>query len=183
MHTQVYGTLHWPGDRCVAMPGHEDGDGCPENHRVGTCRFLAKHNSFAQEDELIAYWVSDDREARRYQRWLDKRRPIVGEDFGAWGSRFDPVQRDQFMAQRPRYYYMGLAIDALRGVPVAVVRPAGTFTALYVNVSEVLRRVSKHKKRRALRYGRGTTPESQWAIDELCERAVDDWRDKHARTA
>jgi hypothetical protein len=130
----------------------------------------------ATVEETIASWKADDREQRALD-WKQEQQAILDGTYGKYGSRFDPVSRDQFMAQRPEYYLTATGVDGMHFTPVAVVRVPSTPIHLYVNVSAAFVKTTKSQRRHARRHGK-PVQEVTVTVEELCKEAVALWWNK-----
>jgi hypothetical protein len=121
--------------------------------------------------EAIATWKADDREQRALD-WKQEQQAILDGTYGQYGSQFDPVARDQFMAQRPAYYLKATGVEGMHGRPVAVVRVPSTGIYLYLDVSAAFVKPTKSQRRHARRHGKQVQAVT---VEQLCEQAVDLW--------
>ena len=131
----------------------------------------------ATVEETIASWQADDREQRALD-WKLEQQAIIDGTYGKYGSRFDPVSRDQFMAQRPEYYLTATGMDGMHFTPVAVVRVPSTPIHLYVNVSAAFVKPTKSQRRHGRRHGKPVQQEV--TVEELCQQAVAWWWNKRS---
>jgi hypothetical protein len=132
--------------------------------------------SDAAVEEAIATWKADDREQRALD-WKREQQAILDGTYGTYGSRFDPVARDQFFAQRPAYYLKATGIDGMHGRPVAVVRVPSTSIYLYVNCAAAFVKATKNQRRLARRRGK---PVQAVTVEQLCQQAVQLWWNKRS---
>ena len=104
---------------------------------------------FQLEEDLIEHWKAEDR-AERDELLKLERAQIHGEK-GAFGRRFDPVERDVFMAGCPDHFPKAL----------------GTPGHLYVDVSrpKATPALSKNKRRKIRRHGH----EAPAKVNQLCQ--------------
>jgi len=129
----------------------------------------------AVTEETIASWKADDREQRALD-WKREQQAILDGTYGTYGSQFDPVARDQFMAQRPEYYLKAKGMDGVHFRPIAVVRVPSTSLYLYVDVSAAFVNPTKNQRRLARRRGK---PIQEVTVEEICQQAVQLWWNKH----
>lgn len=128
---------------------------------------------FRLEADLIEGWKDQDRAEREALLQIE-RAQIHGEK-GVFGSTFDPVARDVFMANRPEYYLRGTGVSVFGTVrPVALVRVPSTNIGLFVDVAGA-KALSKNKRRKMRRYGQ-EAPAGD--VDQLCRQAVAHWWSK-----
>ena len=135
-------------------------------------------------EETIASWQADDREQRALD-WKREQQAILDGTYGSYGSRFDPVARDAFMAQRPEFYLKARGMDGMHFRPVAVVRVPSTSVYLYVDVSEAFAKPTKPTKSQRKNARRRGKPIQEVAVtsvtvEELCQQAVQLWFNKHS---
>ena len=132
----------------------------------------------ATVEETIASWQADDREQRALD-WKLEQQAIIDGTYGKYGSRFDPVSRDQFMAQRPEYYLTATGMDGMHFTPVVVVRVPSTSIYLFVNVSAAFVKTTKSQRRHAHRHGK-PVQEVMVTVEDLCKEAVRLWWNKRS---
>ena len=126
-----------------------------------------RHHYPVVVEECIDYWKADDREGRNYE-WKQEERRIHHGEKGRFGQRFDPIDRETFVARRPEYYLVALGVSPFTFKQVAVVRVPSTHMHLFVEVGDV--KLSKNKRRQLARYG--VMPGE---IHQRCLAAVRDW--------
>lgn len=123
---------------------------------------------------LIADWQSEDHQ-RREADWKHEERRIHHGEKGVFGRRFDPIEREVFMATRPEYYLRDTGVSVFGSVrPVALVRVPSTNIGLFVDVANA-KALSKNKRRKMRRYGQEESAED---VDQLCRQAVAHWWSK-----
>jgi hypothetical protein len=133
----------------------------------------------AAVEEAIATWKADDRELRALD-WKREQQAILDGTYGTYGSRFDPVARDQFMAQRPVYYLKATGMDGMHARPVAVMRVPSTSIYLFIDVSAAFApKATKNQRRLARRRGKPVQVQAV-TVEQLCEQAVQLWWNKHS---
>lgn len=125
--------------------------------------------------ETVHYWTIDDRSQREYAWKLEQRELHRTGEIGKFKRRFDPVERDVFSQQQPSYYMLGLGMDGVTHRQIAIVRVAGTYVHLHVDVSSAVVTLAKSKRRRLVRRGGQPPVEVQKAIESLCFEAVQDY--------
>lgn len=125
----------------------------------------------ATVEETKASWKADDRELWALD-WKREQRTLHDGTYGSYGSQFDPVARDVFMAQRPEYYLKATGVDGVHFRPVAVVRVPSTNLHLFVDVSEAFVKPTKSQRRHARRHGK---PVQEVTVEQLCQQAVQEW--------
>lgn len=123
-------------------------------------------------DKLIKDWVADDRQARAYQQRLERLRLHRLPEKGNIRGRFNAISRAIFYDSQPSFYMEALGISGLTFKPFAKVRISSSYTRLHVDISEPLRKVSKNRKRKAVRYCKALPVDTQTEVDHLCSMAV-----------
>ena len=122
---------------------------------------------------LIADWKAQDRqqdtaewqeERKRLHSLAERRYPLRGQ--------FSSIAKDIFFARQPSFYLLGLGVSGLTFKPFARVRLASSFVNLYVDLGDMLKGVSKAKRRKAIRYGKPLSLEIQGEIAQVCRLAV-----------
>ena len=125
---------------------------------------------------LISDWKADDREARNLEYRLESiRLHSLAEPRQPLRGTFSAISKDIWKSSQPLYYIEGLGISGLTLQPFVRVRLSSSFMRLYVNLGEVLRGVSKSKKRKAIRYGKPLPATIEQAINQLVRRSVLDY--------
>jgi len=130
----------------------------------------------AIEDYQIKEWVADDKsEAMRI--WYREQRTLhdLGEQREPIRGRFNNIGRDIFAGNQPVYYLEGLGISGVTLKPFAKVKLASSYLRLYVDLGNNLRGISKHKRRKAIRYGKELPLEVESKVAELVKLAVRDY--------
>jgi len=103
---------------------------------------------------IIGYWKLDDREARQ-ALWETERKAIHSlNERNYKAGRFGSVSSVIFHESQPLYYIDGLGMSGLTLKPFVKVKLSSSYTHLYIDLGESLRKVSKHSKRKAIRYGK-----------------------------
>jgi len=115
-------------------------------------------------EQLIKDWKAEDR-ATRQAEWEAERKALhsLGERRYPLRGQFSAIGKDIFYADQPQYYIEGIGISGLTFRPFAKVRLASSFVRLHIDLGDSLKKVSKNKRRKALRYGK---------IPETVKRAV-----------
>lgn len=123
-------------------------------------------------EKLVKDWIEDDRQARVYQRRLEMLRLHRLPEKGSIRGRFNAISRTIFYDTQPSFYMEALGISGLTFQPFAKVRISSSHTRLHVDISEPLRKVSKNRKRKAVRYCKALPVDTQSEVDHLCSMAV-----------
>jgi len=112
------------------------------------------HPEFCRRvEDLIEHWKSDDRDAKAYQLKLERRElHRLDERRPRRSPLFDP---EIFYSGQPVFYLEGLGVSADYPFrPVAKVRLASSSVKLFIDLTEVLRPLSKNQRRKALRHNK-----------------------------
>ncbi len=131
---------------------------------VGPMRVAVQHEELADlygvvEERATEDWKQEDRDARTFDRRLAQQHAPTGE-VGQFGSiidphrrrRYDPVEVDGFVQNRPRYYLKGYGVDGeLRRYAKA--RIPGTNIVLHVDVSQSIQELSQRNRKWLRRNG------------------------------
>ena len=119
-------------------------------------------------EEAIRVWITLDREEReaswrRERRFLHALPPITHR------GQFDSIDREIFLANRPLWNIQAVGVGAFTFQRVLKVRIPGLHNeVVWVNLPAP-KGVSKNRKRRWLRYGKGSLPEED---EDLMVRVV-----------
>lgn len=125
-------------------------------------------------DALVKDWIADDRDARAFILRLQRQTLHRLPERGAIRGIFSAISRTIFHDNQPLFYFEGIGISGLTFQPFVKVRLASSCTRLHVDIGDVLRGVSKNRRRKAIRYSKALPPEAQRQVDSLCGRAVAD---------
>lgn len=122
------------------------------------------------QEALIGSWRDAQRELARIARQTTP----TGE-LGRFGSHFDPVSRDVFMAARPDYYLVGHGVSAWTKRRVVVVRVPSTFIFLFIDLSKT--RLSNNARHKIKRYGKWPVVpvDASLTEDKLIRLCVEDF--------
>ena len=104
---------------------------------------------------IIGDWIAEDRQAKAYERKAIARLLHTIPEVGKLRGRFSAISRDIYHESQPIYFIECLGISGLTFKPFAKVRIASSYTRLFVDLQAPLVRVSKNRKRKYLRYGKG----------------------------
>jgi len=138
------------------------------------CKDPFRHHYEFYVEELIRYWIAEDR-AQAEAEWKAERERMHRGPTRIRQGRFDTVSRAEFLARQPDYYLVGISVDALTFRPVAKVRIPSTYVHLFVDIAPAVERLSKNKRRKASRYGKPLPKETQETVEKLVQKAVADW--------
>ena len=121
---------------------------------------------------LVKDWVADDREENSFMYRVIKANLHRIPERGALRGRFNFVSRDIYHDSQPQYYLEAIGLDAVKFKPFAKIRIASGYTRLHVDIDEPLKVLSKHKKRKAIRYGKGLPVDVQKQVESICNLAI-----------
>jgi len=143
---------------------------CVFGHRP--CPYPQHHHYEPYTEGVIRDWVADDRaQAEAEWRALERAMHGLAERKPERGP-FNATAKDAFYAQQPQYYIEGLGVSGLTFTAFVKVRLASSYVNLFVDIGKALRGVSKHRRRKAIRYGKALPLEVQEKVDEVCGQAV-----------
>jgi len=125
-----------------------------------------------KESEVISDWVKDDRESKAYLNRIISRMLHRIPEVGSLRGRFNAISRDIFHDSQPQYYIESLGISGLTFKPFAKVRIASGYTRLFIDLKAPLASLSKNKRRKYLRYGKGIPLPVQREVEASCNRAI-----------
>ena len=134
---------------------------------------IESHHYEVYIETVIRNWISDDI-SERQALWQAERQQLhsLGERRYPASGQFNAISQDIFFASQPQYYYQGLGVSGLTFKPFVKIRIASQFMNLQVDISDTLAKLSKTKKRKAIRYGKTLPIDAQNEIDRLCKSAV-----------
>jgi len=105
--------------------------------------------------EVIEDWIREDKQAKAYERKAISRMLHLIPEVGALRGQFNAISRDIYHESQPIYFIECLGISGLTFKPFAKVRIASSYTRLFVDLQAPLTSVSKNRKRKYIRYGKG----------------------------
>ena len=145
---------------------------CVFGHK--NCRIPEHHYQLFIEG-LIDDWKSDDR-AQRAQSWQAERKALHSLAERPYNrGQFNAIGKDIYFANQPRFYIQGIGVNPATFKPFAKVRLASSFVHLYVDLGDTRKPLSKKKRRKAIRYGKGLSGNIENQIYQLCCQAVKDY--------
>ncbi len=145
----------------------DSGGFCVHGHKP--CQWPQKHHYTPYSEGLIKDWIADDRAQSQAELKAEQRALHGLYDRGRALCQFDA---ETFFAEQPSYYFEGLGISGLTFKPFAKVRLASSYVCLFVDLGDTLRKVSKNKRRKAIRYGKALPKPVKDRIEVLCWQAV-----------
>jgi len=122
--------------------------------------------------EVIEDWVREDKQAKAYERRAISRMLHSIPEVGKLRGEFNAISRDIYHESQPTYFIECLGISGLTFKPFAKVRIASTYTRLLVDLKAPLTSVSKNRKRKFIRYGKGLPIEVQREVELTCNKAI-----------
>ena len=122
--------------------------------------------------EVIEDWIREDKQAKAYERKAISRMLHLIPEVGKLRGQFSAIGREIYLESQPQYYVECLGISGLTFKPFAKVRIASTYTRLLVDLKAPLANVSKHRKRKFIRYGKGLPMEVAKEVELTCNRAI-----------
>jgi len=105
--------------------------------------------------EVIGDWIAEDRQSRAFERKAISRLLHTIPEVGKLRGQFNAIARDIYHESQPAYFIECLGISGLTFKPFAKVRIASSYTRLLVDLQAPLTSVSKNRKRKYIRYGKG----------------------------
>jgi hypothetical protein len=132
-----------------------------------------EHHYEVFTDDLIKDWVADDR-AQAIAEWREEQKSIhnLGERRYTRRGEWSAVGQDVFYGGQPQFYILGYGVSGLTFRPFAVVRLASSFVRLQVDLGDCLKAVSKSKRRKAIRHGKGGAIET---VHKAIAKAIRDY--------
>ena len=133
---------------------------------------IPEHHYEIYIDDLVADWIADDRAQRQaeYQAEFEARHSTNERTYPLHG-RFSGIGQDIYYDNQPEFYLEGLGISGLTFKPFAKLRMASSYIRLHVELENILKPMSKSKKRKAIRYGK-IPKDIQDKISVQCWQAV-----------
>jgi hypothetical protein len=123
---------------------------CVFNHPKCT---IPSHHYELYIDKLVKNWIEADREETNSQIRLEyeQRHKIYARTFPLYG-KFSGISKDIFYDSQPIYELEQMGISGITFKPYAELRLNSSNIRLQVDLGEILRPLSKNKKRKAIRY-------------------------------
>lgn len=122
--------------------------------------------------EVIEDWVREDKQAKAYERRAISRMLHSIPEVGKLRGEFNAISRDIYHESQPTYFIECLGISGLTFKPFAKVRISSSYTRLLVDLQAPLARVSKNRKRKFIRYGKGLPTDIVKEVELTCNRAI-----------
>ena len=131
-----------------------------------------------KEREVIQDWIREDRQARAYLNRVMSRSLHLLPEIGSLRGSFSAISRDIYHDSQPQYFVEALGISGVTLRPFAKIRIASSYTRLHVDISQPLKEVSKHRKRKFIRYQKPLPVAVEVNIQELCNLAISKYLSK-----
>ncbi|MBA7539431.1 hypothetical protein ES705_31710 [subsurface metagenome] len=176
----------------VKLPCH-DTEGNPIRNKAGDILYLTTYGSKLVSvkeyklsrlyelvsERVISSWKQEDR-LQREADWLAERKRIhsLGERRYPLRGQFSAISQEIYHDSQPLFYLVGMGVSGLTFRAFAQVRLSNSYVNLYVDLSDTLGKVSKSKRRKAVRYGKPLPLELQGEINKVCKLALDDYLTK-----
>jgi len=143
---------------------------CVFGHR--NC-LVPEHHYEVFIEGLIADWKADDREQRQAE-WQAERKAIhsLGEQSYPLRGTFSAISREIWGSNQALFYIEGLGISGVTLKPFAKVRVSSSYMRLYVDLGDSLRKLSKSKRRKAIRYHKPLPKETEEKVNLLVREAI-----------
>jgi hypothetical protein len=122
--------------------------------------------------EVIGDWIAEDKQAKAYERTAISRMLHSIPEVGKLRGEFNAISRDIYHESQPIYFIECLGISGLTFNPFAKVRIASSYVRLHVDLKAPLANVSKNRKRKYIRYGKGLPIEVQRDVELTCNKAI-----------
>ncbi len=137
---------------------------------------IERHHFSIYSELLISDWKQADREDLNALLRLERQQlhSTGGRTYPLRGQ-FSAISRDIYAEAQPLYYLDGQSISGLTFTPFVRVRIASSYIRLYVDLGDILRQVSKSKRRKAIRYGKPLPPSVKKQISQKVLLAVKDY--------
>jgi len=137
---------------------------------------IPEHHYQIYIEGLIDNWKADDREQATIDLLVERKAlHSLGERRYPITGRFNNISMDIFHDRQPLYYREGLGMNGLTLTPFAKVRISSSYMRLYVDLGDSLRKVSKNKRRKAIRYAKQLPKSVEQRIAERVWLAVRDY--------
>ena len=136
----------------------------PDHHYSIYIEYLIRDWKSLDNDQRLADWEA---EKKALHSLAERKFPMEG--------RFNAVSRDIYADNQPLFFLEGQSVSGVTLKPFVKARIASSYMRLYVDLSGVLRQVSKSKRRKALRYGKPLPYEIVNQINRVVLEAVRDY--------
>ncbi len=122
---------------------------------------------------LIKDWQAADRE-QDLAEWQAEQKRIhsLGEKVLPLRGRFSAVSREVYHDAQPLYYMVGLGMSGVTLHPFAKVRIASSYLTLHIDLGDSLKRMSRNKRHKIIRYGASIPLDCERRVNSLIQSAV-----------
>ena len=151
----------------------DSGGFCVFGHKNCT---IPAHNFDIYIETLIDDWIAEDRqqssldwkaESKAMHSLGERRLPIRG--------KFSNIAKDIFFERQPLFYLEALGMSGLKMQPFARVKLSSSYMRLYIDLGDSLKAISKHQRRKAIRYAKPLPQEVAVKVAKLVTLAVKDY--------
>ncbi len=127
-------------------------------------------------DDLITEWKLADREQRQAE-WIATLKAIhsLGERKFPLRGQFSAISKEIWGGNQPLFYIQEIGISGLTLKPFAKVRISSSYTRLYIDLGDSLKRVGKCKRRKAIRYGKPLPKQYEEKVICIVNEAIKDY--------
>jgi hypothetical protein len=128
-----------------------------------------------KSEAIIKDWIADDRKQAQanWQTEHELRHRNDDRSYPLHG-KFSGIAKDIYYDNQPQFYLEDMGISGLTFKPFAKLRLASSNVRLYVDIADVLKSMSKNRRRKAVRYGK-LNRDLQDNLDDTCWQAVKDY--------
>lgn len=131
---------------------------------------------FQVETDLIKSWVNDDRSQRINERNAEIRREhITNFRIYPLHGKFSGVSQDIYFDNAPEFQIDGFGVSAVDLKPFVRIRLTSSETRIYVDLSDVVKPLSKHQKLKFKRY-KHLGFDYQSRLIDACHKALKQYR-------
>lgn len=137
---------------------------------------IPEHHYSMYIEYLIKDWQSSDRD-QRLAEWDAERLAMhnLGEQRYSGSGRFNSISRDIYASNQPLYFLEGQTISGVTLKPFVRVRLSSSYMRLYVDLTGIMRKLSKSARRKRIRYGKPLPQEIESQISALVLKAYRDY--------
>ena len=134
---------------------------------------VPEHHYYCFIEDLIADWKALDTD-QRLADWEAEAKALhcLGERRFPLNGRFNAISQTIYADNQPLYFVENLGVSGLTFQPFAKVRISSSYVRLYIDLGDTLKRVSKNKRRKALRYGKPLPFNIQTRVRQIIFEAV-----------
>ena len=149
---------------------HESNGFCVYGHK--NCKNL-DHHYINYIDDLIKDWIASDRSdtIAKYQSEYNERHKL--RDRLPLRGQFSGIAKDIYYDSQPLFYIEDISINALTFKPFIKIRICSSNTRLFVDISGVIKNLSKNARRKLIRHAK--TDKYSEILNPICINAVRDY--------